>query len=242
MARRYLAFDVETAKVLPQSLGDVLEHRPLGIACASAVASDIDKPLVWHGLLNDEPAAQMSLHEVCAMLDELSAMLRDGYTLLTWNGLSLDLNVLAEESGQAVVCGDLAMNHVDMMFHVVCSLGHYIALGKAAEALGIPGKAEGISGHDAPALWAAGEHDRVLEYNMQDARLTLTVAEEAERRGRLLWVTRRGKVRDMPLPRGWCCVGEACRIPLPDTSWMDDPPSRNRCMTWVPSSSRDSMS
>ena len=36
MARRYLAFDTETAKVLPEAVRDVLEHRPLGIACAQA--------------------------------------------------------------------------------------------------------------------------------------------------------------------------------------------------------------
>jgi RNase H-like protein len=88
---------------------------------------------------------------------------RDGYTLLSWNGLSFDFNILAEESGLPDECGKLAMDHVDMMFHVVCRLGHYIALARAAEAVGIPGKAGGMSGYDAPRMWADGQHEQVLE-------------------------------------------------------------------------------
>jgi hypothetical protein len=233
-SRRYLAFDIETAKVLPADAGDVLAHRPLGIACAAAVASDGGEPLVWHGNAGGEPAPRMSPEEVCAMIGDLTERIDDGYTLLTWNGLSFDLNILAEESGLSVECGTLALDHVDMMFHVVCALGHCISLGKAAEALGIPGKAGGMSGYQAPAMWAAGEHGRVIDYNVQDARLTLTVAEEAERRGRLLWITQRGRVGTMPLGHGWRCVGDACRMPLPDTSWMGDPPSRQGCLAWVP--------
>jgi hypothetical protein len=32
MMRRYIAFDIETAKVLPEEAGDLLSHRPLGCA------------------------------------------------------------------------------------------------------------------------------------------------------------------------------------------------------------------
>jgi len=241
MARRYLAFDIETAKVLPADVSDVLAYRPLGIACAAAVASDGGEPLVWHGNAGGVPAARMAPEEVCAMIVDLTERVDDGYTLVTWNGLSFDLNILAEESGLSVECGTLALGHVDMMFHVVCALGHYISLGKAAEAFGIPGKAGGMSGHQAPVLWAAGEHAKVIDYNVQDARLTLTVAEEAERRGRLQWITRRERVGTMPLARGWQCVGDACRMPLPDTSWMSDPPSRDGCMAWVPPVCRESL-
>jgi len=47
--RRFLAFDIETAKLLPAVVDDLLAHRPLGIACAAAAASDLPQPLVWHG-------------------------------------------------------------------------------------------------------------------------------------------------------------------------------------------------
>jgi hypothetical protein len=232
MATSFAAFDLETAKVLPPLVGDLLAHRPLGIACAAAVLSGETEPLTWHGVQDDKPSAQMSRTEVCSMIGQLKSLVEEGYTLVTWNGLSFDFDVLAEESGLSSECADLALAHVDMMFHAVCQLGHRVSLGKAAEGLGV-GEKTG-SGRDAPAMWAEGRHDEVLRYNVQDARLTLAVAEESQRRGQLVWITARGQARGMPLSRGWRCVRDACAIPLPDTSWMDDPPSRADFMKWLP--------
>jgi hypothetical protein len=45
---------------------------------------------------------------------------------------------------------------VDMMFHVFCSLGYPVALDKAAQGMGLPGKPPGMSGFKAPKLWAQG--------------------------------------------------------------------------------------
>jgi len=235
VSRRYLAFDIETAKVLPQAVADVLAHRPLGIACAAAVATGRDEPITWHGREGDKPAARMSGDEVSAMVDNVGAWVRDGFTLLTWNGLSFDFNVLAEESGRPDECAGLALDHVDMMFHVVCGLGHYVSLAKAAEGLGLAGKSGGLSGYEVPALWAEGRHEEVLQYNVQDARLCLEIAHEAERRGELDWITGRGRIGRMPLERGWLSVRQARRLPLPDTSWMSDPPVRDDALAWFPS-------
>jgi hypothetical protein len=232
MTTSFVAFDLETAKVLPPQVGDLLAHRPLGIACAAAVVSGEAEPLTWHGMHDGKPSAQMSRAEACFMIEQLKSLAKEGYTLVTWNGLSFDFDVLAEESGLPSECAELALGHVDMMFHTVCQLGHRLSLGKAAEGLGV-GEKTG-SGSDAPAMWADGRCDEVLRYNVQDARLTLAVAEESQRRRQLVWITARGRARSMPLSRGWCCVRDACRIPLPDTSWMDDPPSRADFMKWLP--------
>ena len=40
MARRYLAFDIETAKDVPGDDFNWRPHRPLGIACAATLDSD----------------------------------------------------------------------------------------------------------------------------------------------------------------------------------------------------------
>ena len=37
MDGRYIAFDLETAKVLPALEFNLLRHRPLGIACAAGI-------------------------------------------------------------------------------------------------------------------------------------------------------------------------------------------------------------
>jgi hypothetical protein len=232
MTRRYIAFDIETAKVLPEAAGDLLAHRPLGIACAAAVFSDSDAAVTWHGVADGKPSARMSQHEVRSLVGDLVEHVRSGYTLLSWNGLSFDLNVIAEESGQPHECAGLARAHVDMMFHVVCQLGHYVALAKAAEGLGLPGKTDGVSGYNAPIMWAEGRHAEVIRYNVQDARLCLAIAREAERRGELLWVTRKGTKGRMPIGKGWLTVDQALALPLPDTSWMSDPPRREKFIGW----------
>lgn len=232
--RRFLAFDIETAKVLPQEVGELLAHRPLGIACAAAVANDLPKPLVWHG--RDEsgrPTGQMTRNEAAQIVTDLVDLTSKGYALLTWNGLGFDLDVLAEESAQAQACVKLAQGHVDMLFHILCSLGHLVGLGKAAEGIRLPGKKGGMSGVDAPALWAAGRHDTVLAYCIQDVRLTLQLAELCEGRREFAWVTQTGRLRRMPLPAGWLTVREATRLPLPDTSWMSNPPPRDRFLRWM---------
>ena len=237
MTRRYVAFDIETAKVLPESVTDLMDYRPLGIACVAAVVSDLAEPVAWYGANGCEPAAQMSRAEVCTLIEQLAAWADDGYTLLSWNGLGFDFNVLAEESGLEQECARIALSHVDMMFHVVCELGYPVGLGKAAEGFGLPGKCGGLKGYDAPVMWAQGRCADVLEYNLQDARLALAIALEAERRGELLWITRRGTTGRMPLGQGWRSVEEALRTPLPDTSWMSDPPAREDFTAWLPTAS-----
>ncbi|HEY5160999.1 MAG TPA: ribonuclease H-like domain-containing protein [Gaiellaceae bacterium] len=237
MTRRYVAFDIETAKVLPESVSDLMDHRPLGIACVAAAVSGCEEPFVWYGANGGKPAAQMAQDEVCSMIEQFGVWADEGYTLLSWNGLGFDFNVLAEESGLAEDCARIALDHVDMMFHVVCELGYPVGLGKAAEGFGLPGKREGMTGYDAPVMWAQGRYDDVLEYNLQDARLALTIALEAERRGELLWITRRGTTGHMPLRQGWRSVRQALQTPRPDTSWMSDPPAREDFIAWLPSDS-----
>lgn len=233
--RNYVAFDIETAKVLPESVTDLMDYRPLGIACAAAVVAGREEPIVWHGANGGRPAAQMSQAEVRSMIEQFAAWADEGYTLLSWNGLGFDFNVLAEESGLTEECARIALDHVDMMFHVVCELGYPVGLGKAAEGLGLPGKCGGITGCDAPLMWAQGRCAEVVEYNVQDSRLALTIALEADRRGELLWITRRGTTGRMPLGQGWYSVRQALQIPRPDTSWMTDPPTREEFTAWLPS-------
>ncbi|MGA2267909.1 MAG: ribonuclease H-like domain-containing protein [Bryobacteraceae bacterium] len=232
--KRFLAFDIETAKVVPEDVSDILAYRPLGIACAAATANDLPEPLVWHGRdKSGRPSGQMTREEAARLVDDLAAHTSQGYTLVTWNGLGFDLNVLAEESGHAKECALLAASHVDMLFHVLCSRGHLVSLQKAAEGMRLPGKQAGVSGAVAPAMWAAGKYEEVLNYCIQDVRLTLQLAEACERSRQMTWITRRGSPGQMALPGGWLTVREARALPLPDTSWMSDPPSRDRFLGWA---------
>lgn len=232
--KRFLAFDIETARILPAEVDDILAYRPLGIACAAAVASDRTEPFVWHGKDGaGRPSPRMQRAEAAALVTDLCGLTASGYTLVTWNGLHFDFNILAEESGTAAACAALATAHVDMLFHVFCSLGHLVSLQKAAEGMRLPGKKAGVSGEQAPALWAAGRFQEVLDYCVQDARLTLRLAEECERARKFAWMTQRGAPKQMPLRGGWLTVDEARMLPLPDTSWMSNPPSRAQFLHWL---------
>src|SRR5262245_29758890 len=137
MPRRYLAFDIETAKDIPGEDFNWRPHRPLGITCAATLASDATEVRLWHGTTSDGALAnQMTRDDVAALVEYLCAMAHDGFTILTWNGLGFDFDILAEESGAAANCHECALCHVDMMFHIVCSLGYPVALDRGAQGMG----------------------------------------------------------------------------------------------------------
>ncbi|MEZ6064280.1 MAG: hypothetical protein R3B90_00910 [Planctomycetaceae bacterium] len=233
MSRRYIAFDIETAKALPQEVGNLKSHRPLGICCAAALAEN-EAPRLWHGVSPDgRPAPRMSQPEAAEMVRELLRLADTGATILTWNGASFDFDILAEESGLWDECRLLARSHVDMMFHALCELGYPIGLDSACRGMGLAGKSGNVQQYLAPQYWADGRTDEVLEYVTGDVRATLAVALEAERQGKLKWIARSGKTRDFRLTNGWLSVEEAQRLPLPDTSWMDRPISRASFLSWL---------
>ncbi|MGQ0552840.1 MAG: ribonuclease H-like domain-containing protein [Planctomycetota bacterium] len=262
MPRRYLAFDIETAKLLPEGVEDLFAHRPLGICCAAAYALDSRETMTWFGREGavaqageaarvggaalggaagaarigagaGVPAPQLSRGEARALVADLQRLVAEGYTLVTWNGAAFDFPILAEESGATSECAALAAGHVDMMFQVVCEKGHRLSLAKAAQGMALPGKLSGVSGADAPRLWASGEHQRVLAYCQQDVRLTAELAAAGDESAALLWITQRGSPAKLSLPRGWLSVREAQRLPEPDTSWMSSPPSRAAMVGWM---------
>ena len=234
MANKYIAFDIETAKEFPGGGAEWRLHRPLGITCIASQSTEDDEPRVWLSRSEDgTPAAKMSQADVAEFVHYLSDAVTNGFTPLSWNGLSFDFDVLAEESSLAEECKTLARGHVDMMFHVVCEKGFPVALNNAAAGLGLQGKLAGVEGVEAPALWAGGQFDKVMEYVAQDVRTTLEVAIESESRTAFAWKTQKGKISTMSLKKGWLSVDEASSLPLPDTSWMSDPLSRDDFMSWL---------
>ena len=234
MKRRYLAFDIETAKELPDGDIDLKRYRPLGICCAATLACDADKPILWHGVTSNHHAAdRMSQSDAAKLVDYLTRMVAEGYTILTWNGLGFDFDILAEESGLDGQCGMLALDHVDMMFHVFCQLGHAVGLDRAAKAMGLSGKPQGMDGMLAPRMWASGKRQQVLDYVAQDVRVAFELATACEERGCLRWVAHSGNTRQMPLPAGWLVVRSAQQLPEPDTSWMSNPWPRSKFSGWL---------
>jgi hypothetical protein len=233
--RKYLAFDIETTKARPANDYDWRSSRPLGISCSATFLSGGGEPLFWHGGANRKhPTKRMRPHEVQRLVNYLEKEVECGYTIVTWNGLGFDFDILAEESGMLEKCRRLANAHVDMMFHALCRLGHGISLNSAAKGMDLVGKdAKALTGALAPRLWAEGRREEVLEYVAHDVEITLEVAEICGARGFLRWVTHSGRGRKLPLPNGWLPVRLAQKLPRTGTSWMWPNWSRERFTAWL---------
>ncbi len=229
---KFLAFDIEISRIMPEGVGDWSKYRPLGISCAAAIPSDGEAAL-WYGKsTSGDYSSQMSVDETQELVQHLQTQVEAGYMILTWNGLGFDFDILAEESGMGPVCKDLALDHTDMMFHVFCLKGYPLGLDKAAKGMGLQGKPPGISGEMAPRMWAEGQFQEVLDYVQQDARTLLELAHAIDLARQLRWVSNSGRPQRLSLPSGWWTVKESQNLPLPDTSWMSNPWPRSKFTKW----------
>jgi hypothetical protein len=231
--RKYLAFDIEIARVLPENETNWKSLRPLGITCAATLSSD-NELITWH---NKEPGGQpgdrMNQADLLKMVNYLEQAVANGYTILTWNGMGFDFDILSEESGLFDICRKLAWKHVDMMFHFFCLKGFPLGLDKAAKGMGLPGKTAGMTGDMAPILWNEGKRQQVLEYVSQDVRTTLDLAAVTERNKSIHWISNTGKPQSAAISGGWLTVEEAVKLPEPDTSWMKTPMLRAGFTSWA---------
>ena len=148
---RYLAFDIETNKPFPED-HNWRSVRPMGIACAAACGTGDQKPRAWYNRSpNGEIQPALTRQQAKSLVNQITILTDpeqtpDPFTLLTWNGLGFDLDILAEESGMTDECRRIALDHVDMMFHFYATLGYPLSLDKAAHGMGTPGKPEGMNG------------------------------------------------------------------------------------------------
>ena len=100
MSRKYVAFDIETAKILPENFGDLHDHRPLGITCMATWCSDEPSAVTFHSKNEDgSPAPQMTKEDVAAFVEHLKKKSQEGYTIISHNGLGFYFVIVAEESG-----------------------------------------------------------------------------------------------------------------------------------------------
>ncbi len=230
--RKYLAFDIEIGRILPEDETDWKIHRPLGITCAAAVSSDGE---LWNWWANENGKySPVITGEQCrGMVNQLVRLVDEGeYTILTWNGLGFDFDILSEESGSFIACKRLALDHIDMMFHFFASRGYPLGLDAAAKGMELPGKPEGMTGAIAPVLWTQGEYHKVLDYVSWDVKNTLALALAVEKTGQLNWTARSGHPNSWPF-QAWATVEEAMTFPEPDTSWMSDPWPRSKFYEWM---------
>lgn len=230
---KFCSFDIEIAQEIPEGERDWKQYRPLGISCAATICTGDLRPMLWYdGQYTGEYGPRMTREACQELVWYLSARKKVGYIPLTWNGLGFDFDILAEESGMVEKCKELALNHVDMMFHFFCLKGFPVSLDAACKGMGLEGKPKGMTGALAPKMWAEGKHQEVLDYVASDVTQPLALAELCQRRRGLTWITRSGNFGNAAFDR-WLIVKEALKLPEPDTSWMDDPWPRSKFYGWM---------
>ena len=174
----------------------------------------------------------MTQPDLSKFVDVLQDCVEAGYTIVTLNGLGFDFDVLGEESQRVADCRQLALGHVDILFHIFCEKGFGVGLNAAAKAIGLS-KPEAIDGSVAPQLWKDGQCQQVLDYVAEDCKLTLAIAQKSEEMKIFRWITRKGSTARFDIPTGWFSVQDAMKLPLPDTSWMDRPWPRSKFTSWL---------
>jgi hypothetical protein len=234
---RLASFDIEIASVIPDQVQDWAKQKGLGISCAAVAVSDSDNIRYWSG------NPRLTMNDAQILVRTLFDLTEAGYSIVTWNGCSFDFRILAEASGLLEETSQLALQHIDMMLMVTFTKGWFLSLQKALDGAGLPGKLKAVQlsdgtvisemdGSKAPSLWAAGEHDAVLTYLKQDVQQELQLAQAIISSGRISWISNSGKPQYVNTPR-LLTVCECFDIPEPDTSWMTNPPSRNRFIEWM---------
>jgi hypothetical protein len=231
---KYVAFDLEIAKDIPEGVKDWREVGPLGVTCASIV-TDKFSMAYWAGKNNGSFQEQMSHSEIEDLVFDLLWLVNHDYRLVTWNGLSFDFQLLAEESGLHRYCADIALyEHIDPMFQFLCENGYPVGLNTVAKTIGLPGKTEGVTGDKAPEMWKNGQQELVIEYVIQDSQTTLDVMKYLDKYRLMPWTTKAGKERVFrPVSGEWLVPYDCINIPLPDTSWMKEPIDRRKFYGWA---------
>lgn len=244
---KLLAFDIEIATIIPKGVNWEF-YRPFGIAVAATLLSDQQlAPDLWYGRrcpgTGTEPLSQMPMNQAQDLVKYLRMRVDQGYTIVTWNGLSFDFRVLAEESGLWAECKELALGHLDVMFQFFCEKGFAIGLNAAALGMGLQGKPEGMDGAKAPVLWEAGRYQEVMDYVAQDVQVTLDVAQVIMEQGHLVWLSSTGRAYTWyPRAERLLRAGEAIELPLPTPpGWIANPWPREQFTSWVlPAGGEDS--
>jgi hypothetical protein len=222
---KLLAFDVETDNIPSEGIWAL--QNPLRVYCAATVAWDGEKAeeLVWYGGDSDvcsERADEMTAFDCNAFLVYLIGMMTDGYTPVSFNGTQFDLPVMAMASGDWEMARAIGLPHFDMFLEMVARKGFGCKLSKAAEAIGAE---KLMSGEQVEIAWSVPEErQKVLDYVLSDARITLDVALKALQSGAFKWVTGKGSTSSWPLDGQFATVRECMEFSPPDTSWMTSGP------------------
>jgi hypothetical protein len=188
--------------------GDSTESELLAAACSARVAMT--------------PQTCIQLVRYLAHL-----ILSEDVSLFTFNGVSFDLRILANQlppgaSTEREACRKMALKCIDPCLHMWCERGFPVGLNSMLKGWDMPEKLE--HGSDAPSLWASPcEYSkvRVLRYCVDDVKCTYNLIVKICERNEVRWISNRsGKVCCHKLQMcGLYTAMQAVLLPFPNTEW-----------------------
>lgn len=167
--------------------------------------------------------SEMEPEDLTLAINDITALLDTGNTLITWDGMRRDFPLLAEHDKVRV--SEIAVRHYSVAFDLFCRKGFYIAFPALCEAMR-------VECHDSIVSWES-DPDGAIDAAHAFLRSLLLLWDSVENNGNVIeWVSKSGKAMKINLGY-WRTVGEAVELPLPDTAWMDRPASRSDYLKWI---------
>ena len=229
---KLLSFDIEIANVFDLRPGEDLEqYAPFDISVA-ATAIDGGEERLWYS--SDDagrPLVAMTRDKTCELLRYLKKMQTKGYTVCAWNGLHFDLRWIAYVAQERELAAEIARNCCDPMFQFFNQRGFPVSLEAVARGMGIK-QGKLMQAADAPRQWCAGNHQAVMDYVLQDCRLTNLIIRRIAAGKEILWITKSGELRQEPMV-ALKTVAAVLQDPEPDQTWMTNPLPRRRFHQWL---------
>jgi RNase_H superfamily len=239
----FISFDIETDR-LPDTMNAFrsgVDPVPgLKIVCAgtSMIFDGFQDTQLWWGEgqlggLGGAYTKRMSQRGAKDLVNFLYERYKNGYRIITVNGASFDWPILAYQSGEHDKCRQVCLAHTDLCFIVIATKAHRLGLDAIAKGYGLQGKTEGMNGSLASEMWDCGEYENVLEYQANDASLTLNCATSLMHSGEIRWTSKTGKPNSVKV-EGLPTVLECLQWPDPEIpSWMTTPTHKKDAIKWL---------
>lgn len=229
---KLLAFDIEISNIFNLRPHEDLEkYAPFDVSVAATQVDGGEHRLWFSRGPDDRPLVNLQKNHARELLAYLERMQRAGCAVCAWNGLGFDLKWIAHAADDVAAASRIARAMYDPMFQFFKLKGFPVALEAVARGLGI-GMSKSMNAADAPREWRAGNHQRVLDYVLGDARMTVGIVSAVVQRREIAWIKRDGRRASVALPR-LRTVDECMADPMPDQSWMDSPMPQSRYTEWL---------
>lgn len=215
--------DIETVNEIP----DTWNANPsaLPIACIGVKIDDKSVLIYNNTEKNGEAMTQNQVEHVIDKLLEYDSL---NCKIVSFNGSGFDIKLLAQymksDKNKYMKVRKMNLNHIDLMFLVVCNRGHPAGLSKITEAMGVGKKSLEGGGLESVKLWAAGKYEDVYNYNTKDVELLYDLFKEVNKTKTIQFMSKAGNRIKFPVEV--LTVSDAYNLPPLERELM----SRDRFM------------